>query len=41
MDYKKIETKEFLIKAIDSILNREQLTHLAVVPEADIKFGEI
>ena len=40
MDYQ-MKTKDFLIEAIDSCLNRALLTHLAMIPEADIQQGEI
>lgn len=40
IDYK-MKTKDFLIEAIDSCLNKEQLTHIAVVPDADIRHGEL
>jgi len=40
MDYK-METKDLLMEAIDSCLNRDQLRHIAIVPEADLKLGEL
>ena len=40
MDYQ-MKTKDFLIEAIDSCLNRKELTQLAMIPEADIQQGEV
>jgi len=40
MDYQ-MKTKDFLIEAIDSCLNKKLLTHLAMIPEADIQQGEV
>jgi len=36
-----IEVKELILEGIDSIMNKAQLTNIALVPEADIRLGEL
>lgn len=40
IDYDK-DTQDLLMDAIDKRLNRVELSHEAVVPEPDLKFGEL
>ena len=36
-----IKVKELILEGIESIMNKEQLTNIALVPEVDLKHGEL